>query len=168
LSLRFFDEVDNGKRIFQGSVHSYLHGLPNASQPTAVRCLEIAIKEKYRREENEEPSDNLKNLIDWSGDHLGAYTEIQQGLRLMRNYIHENKLVKEVDALESIRHTAEFLNKLFPPPQEEVEYEHNCLYCESSFMGTRKPKELILGYEMEKKCTNCNKINGYRFLGSSW
>lgn len=166
--MAFFDEVENGKRIFQEAIRSYIYGLPNASQPTSIRCLEIAIKEKYRQEEGKEPSDNLKNLIEWAGNHLGESTEIQQGLRLMRNYIHENTIVKEVDALESIRHTAEFLNKLYPPPEDEIRYESRCLHCDHIFPTKRTKEECIIGRQSEEVCPECENINIFRFLGSNW
>lgn len=166
--LGFFEEVDNGNRIFQEAVRSYIYGLPNASQPTSVRCLEIAIKEKYRREEDKAPKDNLKNLIDWAGEHLEESTEIQQGLRLLRNYIHENSIVKEVDALESIRHTAEFVNKLFPPPKGEIKYESKCAHCSNIFIRKLKLEERIIGAQKSEECPNCGNETTFVFTGKGW
>jgi len=104
------------RNFYREGVLSYLFGLPNSSVPMLIKSLEIGVKEKYKKEEKKDPPKNwnLYNLIEWCEQYLGRKKELAHGFRILRNIIHEEKSLKEQDALECIRHTSEILVELFP------------------------------------------------------
>jgi len=123
----FFGSAEGAWTIYREGVYAYLFGLPNASIPMVVRCLELGLKTRYRLDEGKEPPQTLEKCIDWSEAHLGRKKEVAHGFRILRNLIHGDATAGEPDALEAIRHVTLILNELFP--FENLELSRACDKC---------------------------------------
>jgi len=111
-----FEKSGDMKQVYSEAIHAYLCGIPNASLPLLLKCLEVGLRIKYREVEEKESDMNLFGLIEWSEKLLKERKEIAHGFRILRNLIHEEKVVNERDIPEAIRHTSIILNDLFPLP----------------------------------------------------
>lgn len=112
----FFTDIPNSAIIYQQAVLAYLFGLPDASIPTSLRCLEIGLTYKYVEDTGQTPPqrDKLFNLIEWAENYLGRRKEIAHGFRILRNLIHEPAILPEQDALETLFHITRIINLVYP------------------------------------------------------
>jgi len=61
----FLATITNAEIIYRQAILSYLFGLPDASIPTSLRCLEMGLAYRYTQETGQAPPrrDRLYNLI---------------------------------------------------------------------------------------------------------
>jgi hypothetical protein len=142
--------------IYTEAVLAYLFGLPNASVPTTLRCLEVGLRNKYREIENEDPPDRFKlyDLVQWAQQYLRGRGEIAHGFRLLRNLIHGQLLVSEQDALEAIRHVSILLNILYEP-SDTVAVLYSCNICGQGSQIAVPKQEFYLGNKLSTYCATC-------------
>ena len=158
----FFDKVKNGREIYAEGVSAYLFGLPNASIPMILRCLEIGLKHKHKEVESRSNPKKLYKLIEWSEGYLGNKKELAHGFRILRNLIHEEKIVKEQDIPECIRHTSEMLNILFP--FNSVRLSNVCAFCKKPYEAILTNEIYWLGNVTQILCNKCQRVNNMQLI----
>jgi len=162
IPIGFFDKIKNGREIYREGVSSYLFGLPNASIPMVLRCLEIGLKYKHKEVGGNGKPKNLHEFINWSESHLGSKKELAHGFRILRNLIHEEKIVKEQDIPECIRHISEILNILFP--FESVSLSNNCTFCGNPYKAIVEKERYWLGNIIQILCNKCQRVNNMQLI----
>jgi hypothetical protein len=112
----YMDAQPNMTIVYRESIACFLFGLPNSCLPTLMRLLEQALILKYTQVEGKKPpnSMSLAELIDWGEKFLHDKTSSAHSFRMLRNFVHTDKLVQEQDCLEGIRHVSIIVEKLFP------------------------------------------------------
>jgi hypothetical protein len=153
--LVFYQNVKNAKKLYAEAVFAYLWGLSNASLPVTMRCLELGLKEHYRSVEKAEPSLNLYKLTEWAEKGIGSRKELAHGFRIVRNLIHEDKVIEEQDALEAIRHVTKILNVIFP--FSEAIITGTCNFCNTAYKRSISSDECFLGNTLVIQCNNCRR-----------
>jgi len=147
-----FINADNSHKVlFSESIHAYLLGIPNSSLPTLLRCLEIGLKKKYEEHEKKESNLRLKELIDWAEKILKDEIQIAHPLRMLRNKIHEDKLVSEQDVIEAIRHVSKILDELYPCKGQQI-ISVICPMCKDIHSYTLSKESCIIGNTMNLSC----------------
>jgi hypothetical protein len=151
----YFKNVTNSKEVYNEGVYAYLYGLPNASLPLLLKCLELGLEDKYKEIEKKEPPKDwsLYNIIEWSEKILKERKDLVHGFRILRNLIHTKELIREQDALESIRHISIILNSLFPPP-DTIHLDVFCGYCNTTHPYQIKTEIYYIGNNV---LFSCNK-----------
>lgn len=158
---RYFQNVTNSKEVYSEGVYAYLYGLPNASLPLLLKCLEIGLTDKYKEMEKKDLPKNwtLYNIIEWSKDVLKERKDLAHGFRLLRNLIHTKELIKGQDVLESIRHISILLNLLFQLP-DMTNLNVFCGYCNVEHSYQIKTERYYIGnnilFGCEKSQQNMN------------
>jgi RNase P subunit RPR2 len=147
---KFFQINENCKQIYVEGLNAYLYGLPNASLPLILRCLEVGLKNKYS-ETKELKNFNLNNLINLAEGRLKDKKEIAHGFRILRNLIHSEKLVTEQDVLEAIRHISNILNLIYKLP-EYTELEVFCKNCNTKHHYRIETSQYYIGNNMLFGC----------------
>lgn len=149
---KFFQINKNCRQLYIESLNAYLYGLPNASLPLILRCLEIGLKNKYSEIGKKETKKiNLNGLIDWAKEHLKDKKEIAHGFRILRNLVHTEELVLEQDVLEAIRHISNILNLLYKLP-EYTELEVFCKNCNAKHNYKIETIQYYIGNKMLFGC----------------
>lgn len=162
--LGYLDKNQNVKTIYRESIFCYLFGLPNSCMPSLVRVLEQALISKFQIIEGKPPSNDigLAKLIDWGEKLLGEKSEIAHSFRMLRNYIHTDKIVKEQDAIEGIRHISSAVDTLFP-----IDYDtfHTiCSFCKTGNLTKIPIESLILGNLVNIRCNKCGQTYAWILL----
>lgn len=160
--LVFYEKVANGKKLHVEALLAYLVGLPNASLPVMMRCLEIGLKEHYRQTEKKEPSLTLYKLTEWAEQSIGRKKELAHGFRILRNLIHEEKVIEEQDALEAIRHMTSILNVVFPFVTATLPM--TCSFCNSQHNVTIPSNDCYFGNTILVQCSNCKRSINHNIL----
>ena len=129
------------KGAYQEAVLSYLFGLPISSIVLSGRCMELAIKKKYLQMDLTKitlPSRKSEKKIDVSKAMLSQLINCNEFSRLsldiddstyikvLRNYIHKQKIVNLQTSLEAIHRVSEIINLLYP--YETVSISFKCRF----------------------------------------
>ncbi len=157
-----FEKIKSSREVYREGVTAYLLGLPNASLPMILRFLEIGLKQKYSDVEGKTPPNKLVDLINWSEKYLKDKTEIAHGFRILRNLIHKDKLVKEQDIPEAIRHVSAMLNILHPFTC--VKLSNFCSFCSKQSDVTISRELYWVGNVMAIKCKHCKMVNNLQLI----
>jgi hypothetical protein len=154
----FLVTIPSSEAIYREAVLAYLFGLPDASIPTSLRCLEIGLSYKYTEVTGEEPPqrDKLFNLIEWAEPYLGRKKEVAHGFRLLRNLIHEPSVMVEQDALEAIRHVTNVLNLVYPLT-EYTTLIYFCQICVAQSQQDWPTQQCYLGNVLNTHCAYCKQ-----------
>ena len=155
--LDFLSNNPNMSTVYRESIFCYLFGLPNSCIPTLVRVLEQALSSKYESEEGTKPPSKmtLEELIDWSVKFLEERTEIAHSFRMLRNYIHTDRLVKEQDCPEALRHISSIIVTLFGESIGGI--NTTCTFCNYSAFTTVDAPNLYLGNDVSITCGSCRQ-----------
>ena len=157
--LAFYEKVENSKKLYAEAVFAFLMGLPNASLPITFRCLELCLKRNYEEVEGKKPSLSAYELIEWSEKHLGDKKELGHGFRVLRNLIHEEKLIEEQDALEATRHITKILNVYHPFPTANL--TGVCAFCNNSYNVSIPSDLCYLGNTVPIQCDKCKRSTNH-------
>ncbi len=178
----FFTVNDNFRNIYYEGVYSYLYGLPNASLPALVKCLEAGIKELYtllkqqttlspkesqfinniniklaqiKKHINQDPLNdiNLSNLIEAARVYYPDKKEVLQYLRSLRNLIHRIDIIKDEDAKYALIRITEALNTLYEIP-ESIKIKVKCEICGEVHSYDSNKKEYYIGNVISLNCLN--------------
>jgi len=152
------------KMLYREGVYAYLFGLPNASVPTMLHCLEIALKDKLKEVEmKDNPQEwGLYKLIEWGEKYLKDKKDVAHGFRILRNLIHERKVIKEKDALECINHVSEVINLLYD--FDLVMLSVPCSQCKIRYSISINKDQYYLGAMVSIQCPKCVKNSSYRLI----
>lgn len=156
--------IDNFTYLYGEAVATYLLGYENASVPMSFRCLEIALKEKYRETEGTDPGPNMSayELIEHFEDDFDNGTRLLHWFRDLRNQIHTTQLVDEQDALEALRHISSALNQLHP--YEIPIFQGHKACCGQEYSVSVSKESVYLGNIINIRCDTCNQITEHRVL----
>ncbi len=151
----FFRSTPNGAEIFAEAIYGHLFGLPNSSIPMSIKCFELALKKKHSEIEGSDSEKYLYSLINWAENFLGNKRELAHGFRLLRNLLHEDKVIEEADALEGLRHIAILLNLLYP--FEKALMSVTCPSCSHQGEISLTFDECVFGNYKQCICSECKK-----------
>ena len=153
----FFRDVPESETIYREGVLAYIFGLPNASIPMTVRCLELGLKAKYKIAEGKNPPERLLDCINWSETYIGKKAELAHGFRILRNIIHSDTALEEPDALEAIRHVTQIINLLYP--FQKLVGSRDCVNCRATIPINIPASKLYLGNTLSLTCNKCRRLN---------
>lgn len=150
--------IPETQALYGEAVDAYLFGLPNASVPMSIRCLELALGHAYDQAGRLPPERNtLFELIEWSEQLLGYRKEFAHGFRLLRNLIHEPTLVDEPTALEVLRHVSSIINRVLPLPDYGIR-RYVCAGCLREQDAHITVSECWLGNITRTACSSCGRL----------
>jgi hypothetical protein len=154
----FLAVITGAEAIYREATLAYLFGLPDASIPTSLRCLEIGLAHKYTSVTGTPPpkQGKLNHLIEWAEQYLGNRKEIAHGFRLLRNLIHEPSVMVEQDALEALRHITIILNLLYPL-EGYAKLFYLCQICGAQSQQDWPIQECYLGNVLNTYCATCKQ-----------
>ena len=151
--LRLFKEQNITATFYREAVQAYILGMPNSSVIMSLKTLELGLKHKLG-----ESKANLIELINKLGELDEFKKDLAHGLRILRNIVaHEDRGCDERDALETLRHVSEILNRLFP--FSEVTYLVTCNECNTEYKVPLNAKDFYLGNIIRVQCPKCKVIN---------
>lgn len=147
----------NIQAIYRQSIYCYLFGLPDASFSTLIRVLELSLISKYETVEGKKPPNEmgLAKLIDWAELCLKEDAKLVHSFRLLRNFVHTDKLIPEQDCLEGIRHVSMVLETLCP--SRNIVMNTVCHLCHHAGIASVPSGEGYLGNKMYLHCDNCKQ-----------
>jgi hypothetical protein len=153
----FFAAIPNAEIIHREAILAYLFGLPDASIPTTLRCLEMGLNHKHIIETGQPPPENSKlfYLINWAEQYLGNRKQTAHGFRILRNLIHEPSILSEQDAIEAIRHITIILNLLYPILTPFVKTNYACQNCKKPLQIDMLIQDHYLGNIIKPNCPYC-------------
>lgn len=163
LPYNFYNLDLNYKILYLEGINTYLLGCPNASLPLMVRCLEISLKKKYSEIEKKEPEAELMNLLNWAEKFLKEKKEIAHGFRILRNFIHTQKLIKEQDALEAISHISSIINILYSLP-DKTNLQVYCNNCKELHYYHINTIDCFIGNNMSLNCDKSKVVINHTIL----
>lgn len=133
-----FKNVEDSNVLYLESASAYVLGLPNSSLIQSVRCLELALRKRLEQnsigkvskadDKNKQVSlkdARLYDLIEFRPDLLIDKNEVNY-LKSLRNKIHDNMLINDLDALHALDRITKEINHLFP--FEGVDIPIQCPY----------------------------------------
>jgi hypothetical protein len=156
----FLNMIESARIIYIEAILAYLFGLPNASIPTSIRCLEVGLAYKYSEQTGQQPPrrDRLSRLIDWAEQYIGGNNvELAHNFRMLRNLIHGQTVLTEQRALEAISYTTSILNALFLLPILPVKTNYNCQNCGVALQIDIPVSDNFLGNTINVNCCRCNQ-----------
>jgi hypothetical protein len=153
--LSFIAAIPNAEIIYREAIFAYLFGLPDASIPTTLRCLEIGLAKKYTDVTGQPPPQRLYDLIDWAERYLGNRKQTAHGFRILRNLVHEQSVLSEQDAIEAIRHITIVLNLLYPILIPFVKTNYACQNCKNPLQIDVPLQDNYLGNIFKPNCPHC-------------
>lgn len=158
----FLNGNNNMKIVYREGVLSYLLGLSNSAIPNLIRVLEQALISKYESTEKKKPDNvGLSDLIDWAEKMMKEKTNIAHSFRMLRNFLHTDKLVLEQDCLECIRHVSIIINNLFPT--DFVTVNTHCR-CGATGIGVVLPESRFLATNLSFQCNICHQTFNWVLL----
>lgn len=161
---KFFEINENCRTLYRESLYAYLYGLPNASLPLILRCLETGLRNKYKEVEKKNPEKlNLNNLIGWAENYLRDKKEIAHGFRILRNLIHSEKLILEQDVLEALRHISIILNLLYELPKD-AKFKVFCKNCNIEHQYVIQTHQYYIGNSMLFGCDKSKQSINVTFM----
>jgi len=154
----FLFSITTAEIIYREAILAYLFGLPDASIPLTLRCLEMGLTDKYTSVTGQSPpiKDKLYSLIEWAEDRLKGNKEVAHGFRLLRNLIHGKYVMAEQDALEALRHISIILNLLYPPGGYAT-LTYPCQICRAQSQQDWPIQECYLGNVLNTYCATCKQ-----------
>ncbi len=162
----FFTKSPNMRVLYRQSVLSYLFGLPDTSLPALIRVLEQALKSRYEDAESKKPSRemSLANLIEWGESLLKDKLAVAHSFRLLRNWVHTDKLVQEQDCLEAIRHVSLILENLYPGILATPVITARCPGCRFVAPQLLGSNTGTLGTALQIGCQNCRNTYSWSLM----
>jgi hypothetical protein len=160
--LEFYQKIQNSQKLYAEAIFAYLVGLEDASLPVTMRCLELGLKEHFRQVENAEPSMTSYRLIEWAEKSIGNKKELAHGFRILRNLIHEEKVIEEQDALEAIRHVTMILNNIFPFSNAII--SGACNFCNTTYNLSIPLDQCYLGNTIVVQCNKCRRSINHNIM----
>jgi len=151
------------RSAFSESYAAYFFGLPNSSITMSIRALEICLKTKYRQVEGKGFQGRLIDLIEWAEKKLKLQrSDVAQSLRMLRNeIIHEDKIVDDVEALETLRHASEVMCEAFPfRGMNHPTYCPQCKMVRGIYPLTSD--KAYIGYSLNLQCNACGTVFLFR------
>lgn len=161
----FLNSLPTATIIYTEAILAFLFGLPNASVPTTLRCLEIGLKFKYTEMTGQMPPDRLYDLIEWAEKFLGNKKEIAHGFRILRNLVHSTTVMTEQDALEAISYVTMLLNLLYPLYTMAITTNYTCRSCGTGLQVDIPALENYLGHILTYNCVHCRQPTSILVLG---
>ena len=154
----FLSSITTAGTIYTEAVLAYLFGLPDASIPLTLRCLEMGLTDNYISITRQSPptKDKLYNLIEWAEDRLKGNKGVAHGFRLLRNLIHGEYVMAEQDALEAMRHISIILNLLYPLPNCTTVF-YSCQTCGTQSQQDWPIQQCYLGNVLNTYCASCKR-----------
>jgi len=155
----FLNTFRTAQIIYLEAILSFLFGLPNASVPISLRCLQLGIAFKYNEDTGQSPPERLYDLIEWAELHLGKRKDIAHGFRILRNLVHSTTVMSEQSALETIEHVTTILNLLYPPLTPSVLTRYTCQNqnCRIELEVDVPLHENFLGNIFTVNCVRCHQ-----------
>ena len=153
IPVAFFECGENHREIYVEAIRAYLFGLPNSSIAMVSKCMQVALKKRLALNNITELTFNAKNgnrrSIKLNGDVtlynliesnevsslLKDLKEEAQYLRVLRNHIHDDKMVNNSYAFEALCHLQKILSVLFPNPRE-IFIKYVCSLCRKYHVGS--------------------------------
>ncbi|MCL4403435.1 hypothetical protein M1310_01675 [Candidatus Marsarchaeota archaeon] len=163
----FLNMNQSYKEAYQEAVLSYLFSLPISSIVLSGRCLEFVIRDKYNQigctkitlksKKGEKKKDaskaTLLQLISCKEfSSLGLDSDESTYVRILRNYIHNKKIVTLQTSLEAIHRVSEIINFLYP--YETVPILIKCANCGQIHKHIVNSAEYLLANNLPLKCPN--------------
>ncbi len=163
----FLNKSQSYKEAYQEAVLSYLFGLPISSIVLSGKCMELAIKDKYKQIGYTEITlitEKSTKKVDMSRASLFQLTKCKEFsklnldeddvgyLRILRNYIHKQKIFKLQTALEAINRVSEIINLLYP--WEVIPISITCTNCRQIHNYGIKSDSYLLANDLPLKCLN--------------
>lgn len=160
----FLSTRPNIQAIYRQGIYCYLFGLPDASLATLLRVLELSLNSKYETVEGKKPPSEmgLVKLINWAESYLKEDVRLADALRLLRNFVHTDKLFQEQDCLEAIRHISMILEIL--SPSQNIVLNTVCHYCHQPGIASVPSGQGYLGNKMFLQCNGCKKNYHWMFM----
>lgn len=155
--LSFLSAIPSATIIYSEAVFAFLFGLPDASIPTTLRCLEMGLSKKYTDVIGKAPPDKLYDLINWAEHYLGNKAQTAHGFRILRNLVHGQTVLSEPDAVEAIRHVTIILNLLYPLLPIPVTTNYVCQNCKNPLKIDVPPQDNYLGNTFKPNCPYCSQ-----------
>ena len=163
----FLNMNQSYKEAYQEAVLSYLFSLPISSIVLSGRCLEFVIRDKYNQigctkitlksKKGEKKKDVLKatlsqliNCVEFS--RLGLDPGDSTYIRILRNYIHNKKIVNLQTSLEAIHRVSEIINFLYP--YETAQITIKCAKCGKIHIYRVYYADYLLANDLPLKCPN--------------
>ncbi|MFC1910493.1 hypothetical protein ACFLXC_04315 [Chloroflexota bacterium] len=156
--LSFLSAIPDALVIYREAILAYLFGLPDASIPTTLRCLEIGLSRKYSDTMGQPPPEKLYDLINWAENYLGNEKQTAHGFRILRNLIHGQSLLSEQDAIEAIRHITIVLNLLYPLSVMPIKTNYTCQNCNQPLTIDVPIEYNYLGNVFKPNCPHCSQL----------
>ncbi len=162
---KFLREVPDVNEIYLESIKAYLFGLKSSALFQIVRCGEIALRERLRKDGINKISINTKagvmakdidradffELVEFKPDLL-CDKDLVNYFRSLRNRIHKNEEITYTDAIYAIEKITKEINNLFK--FEEVKLTVKCGNCKYINSYLIKPEEFFIGNEITFICTS--------------
>jgi hypothetical protein len=139
--------------VYREAVQAYLLGLPNASVPQSVRCLEAALADRHAAA-GASGAPKLFDLIEWAETKLAGDKDAAHAFRLLRNVIHTRQLLDEATALETVRNVTTLVNRLFP--FEKACHSQLCRGCGAPNVFEATQQDYYLGNVVNVACGRCS------------
>lgn len=155
--ISFLTAIPSAEIIFKEAILAYLFGLPDASIPTTLRCLEMGLAKKYTDITGKQPPEKLYDLINWAENYLGNRAQIAHGFRILRNLVHGQTILAEQDAIEAIRHVTIILNLLYPLSLLPIITNYTCQNCKNQLQINIPFQENYLGNIFKPNCPHCSQ-----------
>lgn len=162
---KFFKEIPDVNEIYLESIKAYLFGLKSSALFQIVRCGEIALRERLRKEGiNAISVSTGKGAVNKDLDRVDFFDmiefkpdllydkELLNYFRSLRNRIHKNEEVTYTDALYSLEKITKEINNLFK--FDEVKLTVTCGRCKYPNEYTINSKEFFIGNEIKFICTS--------------
>ena len=162
--LPFLTAIPSAEIIFKEAILAYLFGLPDASIPTTLRCLEMGLAKKFKDATGKPEPDKLYDLINWAEQFLGNRAQTAHGFRILRNLVHGQTVLAEQDAIEAIRHITIVLNLLYPHVAPSITTNYICQNCKLQLRIDIPIYENYLGNILKPNCPNCRQLTSVLIL----
>jgi len=155
--LSFLATIPTAEIIYREAILAYLFGLPDASIPTTIRCLEMGLAKKHTDVTGQPPPERLYDLINWAERYLGNRAQMAHGFRILRNLVHGQSILSEQDAIEAIRHVTIILNLLYPLLAMPVTTNYTCQKCKNPLTINVSMQDNYLGNIFKPNCPYCSQ-----------
>ena len=106
----------------------------------------------------------LVELIEWAKDKFNlSRGEVGDAVRLLRNEVlHEERIVKEPEALQTIKHVSLILNELYP--FSTVQILPPCPSCNTQKLVNINGSDAYVGNTLQTSCNRCRRVFTFRFM----
>ncbi len=149
---------------YRQSIYCYLFGLPDAGMTTLLRVLQLSLISKYESAEGKKPPSEMviAKIIDWAESYFKEDGKLADAFRLLRNFVHTDKLFQDQDCLGAIRHISMILEIL--SPSQNIVLNTVCHYCHQPGIASVSGGQGYLGNKIFLQCNNCKKDYHWMFM----